>query len=162
MRDAGAVSKQLGIHIGKAVRAEIVKRYEERERFIADELIVELCKFLPYENIQPEDGTPQAAGVPDHTVSAQVLNALLAELSGEFRDNVSAALKKRSVQFSKTLLEKAHLLVKKYSWEPFSKWVASLDLALESFDIALMETVLKEFEPMLRKAKDVLSGMNNN
>ncbi len=129
---------------------------------IADELIVELCKFLPYENIQPEDGTPQAAGVPDHTVSAQVLNALLAELSGEFRDNVSAALKKRSVQFSKTLLEKAHLLVKKYSWEPFSKWVASLDLAIESFDIALMETVLKEFEPMLRKAKDVLSGMNNN
>ena len=132
-----------------------------RKPVIADELINELCKFLPYENIQPEDVVNQPDVIKAAQVNPEVLSTLISEISGEVAVLAASALKKRSIQASKALQEKAAEIAAEYSWEPFSNWVESLGLAVDSFDIALMETVLREFEPMLSKARELSSGIKN-
>ncbi|MEI7489812.1 MAG: ATP-binding protein [Bacteroidota bacterium] len=132
-----------------------------RKPVIADELINELCRFIPYENIQPEGIIPQAAVIKAAPVKPEVLTALVAELSGEVTELASLALKKRSIQSSKALLDKVSRLEAVYPWEPYTKWVESLSLAVESFDIALMEVALREFTPLIENARAVLSGINN-
>ncbi len=131
-----------------------------RKPVIADELIIELCRSLPYDSVEENSVPTAAVEIEADGVNPEILAALINTLSGELKDLAATALRKRSIQSSKILLETAGKLSANYSWEPYSKWVSSLNLAVESFDIALMEAALREFEPLLKKAKDILSGLN--
>jgi len=125
-----------------------------RKPVIADELIVELCRFLPYEDINPS--MEAAVPGPEPDVDQAVLKALVEGLSGEARELAAIALKKHSIQSTKALLVLTSGLTEKFSWEPFSKWVCSLKLAVESFDVALMDASLREFEKLLENARKII------
>lgn len=133
-----------------------------RKPVIASELAAELCRFLSFEtdDVIPPTQVPSAETV--QSLDPRVMQSLLDELSGEFRELSAVALKKRSLQASKSLLSLAGKVVEKHSWEPFSKWVEELSLAVESFDIGLLEKALREFEPMLEKIQEIISVNKGN
>jgi len=124
-----------------------------RKPVIADELFVELCRFLPYEEVLPPVESAKPLPGPEPQADPEILKQLLEALLGEARELAAMALKKHSIKSAKALLVVVSGVSEKHRWAPFTSWVGSLKLAVDSFDIALMDETLREFEKLIEQVR---------
>ncbi len=132
-----------------------------RKPVILHELLHELSLFLPHtflEQKPSETDDTLRESLPQ--LDAISLGALLAELNNEINELCRNAIRKQSIQLSRQLLEKAYPLAERYRWEPLNKVLTDLKIAIDAFDIALMEEALRHFEAMVQGAGQMLNGFN--
>jgi len=95
-------------------------------------------------------------------IKSEDLKLLGELLTREANPLVEIALKKQSIQAARQLLAMVTPLVQKYQWEPFTHWVGSVQVAVDSFDITMMDKELREFKPLLENVMNIVSKIEKS
>ena len=132
-----------------------------RKPVVLQEMLSELCRFLPHDFGEGNEQASEQNQQQPVNIKLQDLKLLGELLAAEALPLVETALKRQSIQAARQLLAMMIPLVQKYPWEPFTHWVGSVQVAVDSFDIMLMEKELREFKPLLEKVMNIISNMDN-
>ncbi len=133
-----------------------------RKPVVIQEMLSELCRFLPHEFWEgDEHATEKKLQQPDN-IKLEDLKLLGELLTGEANPLVETALKKQSIQTARQLLSIVNPLVQKYQWAPFTQWVGSVQVAVDSFDITMMAKELREFKPLLENVMKIVSKIEKS
>jgi signal transduction histidine kinase/CheY-like chemotaxis protein len=133
-----------------------------RKPVILQELLSELTRFLPHtfmEENNPET-SPELSAESRH-IDESHLQLLISGLTGETAELCSKAIQRQSIQLTRQLLELVIPLAEKYSWEPLDAWVDTLKVAVDSFDISMMEKTLHDFDRIIELAAQTLQRIEN-
>lgn len=133
-----------------------------RKPVVIQEMLSELCMYLPHEFWEgDEHATEKKLQQPDN-IKLEDLKLLGELLTGEANPLVETALKKQSIQTARQLLSIVNPLVQKYQWAPFTQWVGSVQVAVDSFDITMMAKELREFKPLLENVMKIVSKIEKS
>ena len=132
-----------------------------RKPVVLQEMLSELCRFLPHDFGEGNEQASEQNQQQPVNIKLEDLKLLGELLAAEALPLVETALKRQSIQAARQLLAMMIPLVQKYPWEPFTHWVGSVQVAVDSFDIMLMEKELREFKPLLEKVMNIISNMDN-
>jgi len=156
-----------------AISASVFPQYEHdvkqkgfdsflRKPVVLQEMLSELCRFLPHDFREGDDHEVEEKPQQPVNIKSEDLKLLGELLTREANPLVEIALKKQSIQAARQLLAMVTPLVQKYQWEPFTHWVGSVQVAVDSFDITMMDKELREFKPLLENVMNIVSKIEKS
>ncbi len=133
-----------------------------RKPVVLQEMLSELCRFLPHDFSEENEDLVEKSLQPPVNITLEDLKLLGKLLAAEALPLVETALKRQSIQAARQLLAMVTPYVQKYQWEPFTQWAGSVQVAVDSFDITMMEKELREFKPLLENVLNAISQMDKS
>jgi CheY-like chemotaxis protein/nitrogen-specific signal transduction histidine kinase len=122
-----------------------------RKPVLKEELFHELSNFLAFENIEiQEDEESQE----EFTVSEKVklnIGVIMNDLETKVSPLHKKAMLSNNISDVKTMNQALQKIAIEYEIEPLKNYADKLNQAIDVFDIATMQTMLKDFENILKK-----------